>query len=111
GEFRTASCPADVPLRDDADARDDLRAALRWSGAGVRGALLPGRGCGAGAGTEQYQRVYPRGEGRHRRTDRELPVLRWVRQDAFPAGTTRHRGASRGDAAEVPQAGGATRAG
>ena len=40
------------------------------AGSGLRRAFHPGRGAGAGAGTDERQRLHPGREGRHRRPDR-----------------------------------------
>ena len=80
-------------------------------GAGLRRALHPGRGARARAGADEHQRVHPRGEGPDRRADRRLPLQPRLRQDPVAAGAARHRRAPRRDAAEVPPAGRAARAG
>ena len=87
------------------------RAARHQAGAGLRRALHPGRGAGAGAGADERQRVHPRREGRDRRADRRVPVLRRLRHDAVAAGPARHRRAPRRHAAQVPAAGRAARPG
>ena len=67
GAVRRAAGPADLRLRADAAARDARGTAGDQAGAGLRRALHPGRGAGAGPGADEHQRVHPGREGRDRR--------------------------------------------
>ena len=79
-----------TPLHETLEELLDHRA-----GPDLRRALHPGRRARAGPGADERQRLHAGGEGRDRRADRRLPVLRRLRQDAVAAGPARHRRAPR----------------
>jgi len=103
--FGRAPGAAGLLVRHRATARDVEGTAVYESGAGLCRALHPGGRAGAGAGTDERERLQPGREGRHRRHDRQLPVLGRLRQDPVPAGAARHRRAPRRHAAQIPAAG------
>ena len=82
--LRRAPGAAGLLLRHRAAARDAEGAAQHGSGARLRGALHAGGRLGAGAGADEHQRLHPRGEGRHRRPDRRLPVRGRLRRRPCP---------------------------
>ena len=105
GQLGRAPGAAALRVRHHDPAGDHRGAPRHPPGADLRGARQPGGGHRAGPDAEQPAGLHPGGEGPDRRTDRQLPVQRRLRQDPVPAGAQRDRGASRGPAAEVPPPG------
>ena len=111
GQPRGAPGAAVLLVRHHAGARDDRGTAAHRPGADLRRPLHPGRRARACAGAHEHQRRQPGGEGRDRRGDRLVPLLRRLRPDPLAARPARHRGAPRRHAAALPAAGRAAGAG
>ncbi len=111
GQPRRAPGAVVLLVRDHAGARDDRGAAAHRPGPDLRRPLHPGRRARAGAGADEHQRRQPGGEGRDRRGDRLVPLLRRLRPDALAPRPARDRRAPRRHAAALPAAGRAARAG